>query len=142
MTSKNLESSLLALVARASSDLPADVELAVRRAARRADAGSPEKYALGVMCTNIDLARDNSQPICQDTGTLIFYARLPGAVDPRDFRRAAERAVARATAEGHLRQNSVDTLSGTVAANNRGPGTPVFHIEPWGRRTIDVRLIL
>ncbi|MDP6380920.1 MAG: fumarate hydratase, partial [Phycisphaerae bacterium] len=137
-----LKKSLVELIRRASCDLPPGVTRAIRRAARGERKGSTAENILRTICDNIALARDKSQPICQDTGTLIFYVRMPAGCDTRVFRRIADRAVARATGLGWLRQNSVDPLSGAVSKNNLAPGTPVYHFQPWGRKTIEVRLIL
>jgi len=50
--------------------------------------------------------------------------------------------IAKATKDGKLRTNSVDSLTGDNTGDNLGPGTPVIHFEQWERDDIEVRLIL
>lgn len=58
------------------------------------------------------------------------------------MKREIQEAVSRATKEGKLRTNSVDSLTGANSGDNLGPGTPVIHFEQWERGDIEVRLIL
>jgi fumarate hydratase class I len=137
-----LHASLLEIVRRTSAELPGDA-LAAISAGRKAEAeGSNAHWAMDVIEENIALAKEKSLPLCQDTGTIIFYVKVPRGFDEALFRREAEAAVAEATAKGFLRQNSVDSLTGRNSGNNLGPGTPVFHFEQWEQPGTDVRLIL
>ncbi|OQY24757.1 MAG: fumarate hydratase, partial [Anaerolineaceae bacterium 4572_32.2] len=61
------------LVRRAATDLPADVEAVLQAAQAREEPGSAAAGALGTILENVALARANSTPVCQDTGTPIFY---------------------------------------------------------------------
>ena len=98
--------------------------------------GSTGKYALKVIRDNIVMAKDKSQPLCQDTGTIICYADLPAWCDERTFRKAYERAVVQATKVGYLRQNSVDSITGVNSGNNLGPGTRAsISTRPGARRS-------
>ncbi|MCK4305373.1 MAG: fumarate hydratase, partial [Candidatus Eisenbacteria sp.] len=141
MSAKDLQTSLLELVRRTSSDLPPDIEAVLRRSVRREVKGTTARYALDVIMKNIELARDNSLPICQDTGSLLFYLRIPMGFDEAALRKAADAAVKRATELGYLRQNSVDSLTGKNSGTNLGPGSPVYHFEQWKRKSTEVRLI-
>ena len=49
--------------------------------------------------------------------------------DQVGFEVVAKAAVAEATAKGHLRQNSVDSVTGKNSGNNLGPGSPVLHFH-------------
>jgi fumarate hydratase class I len=142
MNPKRLEASLLELVRRTSCDLPPDVEAAVLRGLRQEAKASTARYALEVIRQNIELARRNRLPLCQDTGTILFFVRGPKGLDQGLFRRAGDAAVKRATEIGYLRQNSVDPLTGKNSGTNLGPGSPVYHFHQWERRGIEVRLIL
>ena len=79
------------------------------------------------MSQNIGLAKRLSAPICQDTGTITFYARTPVGFDQLTLEELCKDAVAEATAKGYLRQNSVESVTGKNTGNNLGPGSPVFH---------------
>jgi len=142
MNPKVLQASLLELVRRTSCELPPDVEAVIRRAVRHEEPGTTARYALDVIRKNIDLARKNSLPICQDTGSILFFVTAPKGFDLQLFRRAADAAVKQATEVGYLRQNSVDSLTGKNSGTNLGPGSPHYHFDQWSKKAIEVRLIL
>jgi len=142
METKLLQNNLLELIRRTSAELPADVVQAIERGARKETKDSTASYALDVIRDNIVLAKDASQPICQDTGTVIVYADLPSWCDERTFVGAFEKATAQATKKGYLRQNSVDSVTGRNSGNNLGPGSPSFHIHQGRGKSLRVRLIL
>ena len=142
MDAKILQTQLLELIRRTSSRLPDDVVRVIEHGWRREEAGSNAKYALRVILDNIAMARDKSQPLCQDTGTIICYADLPAWHDETVFTKAFERAVVRATKVGYLRQNSVHSLTGKNSGTNLGPGSPSYHLHQTRGRSLTVRLIL
>ena len=134
--------SLLELIRKTSSELPADVRQAIAKGRQAERDGSRGQYALDVIQENIRDASETSLPLCQDTGMISFYVTAPVQFDTLRFMRAARKSVSEATRIGHLRQNSVDPISGTNTGDNLGPGTPVFHFDAWKRKGIEVRLIL
>ena len=142
MDAKALQKNLLELIRRTSAELPTDVVRAVEKGAKREAAGSNARYALEVIRDNIIMAKDKSQPLCQDTGTIICYADLPSWCDEATFRKAYEKAVVEATRVGFLRQNSVDSITGANSGNNLGPGNPVFHFHQVKGRALTVRMML
>ncbi len=137
-----LRSCFLELIRRTSAFLPRDVELILAQARGKEEPDSRARLALDMVALDIGLARQRSAPICQDTGMITFYIRLPVGMNQLHIRQAAHRAVEEATAKGYLRQNSVETLTGVNSGNNLGAGTPVFHFEQWEKETLDIRLIL
>jgi fumarate hydratase, class I len=139
---KVLRASFIEIVRRTSADLPPDVVRAIEAGRAGEEPGSNASWAMNVIVENIDLAREASAPLCQDTGTIIFYVRAPRGFDETAITRAAAEAVSEATARGYLRQNSVDSLTGRNSGNNLGPGSPVFHIHQWGAPEMEVRLVL
>jgi fumarate hydratase class I len=139
---ENLIESFIELVRRAATDLPADVEAALRAARDREEPGSAAAGALGTILENVALARANSTPICQDTGTPIFYVRHSQRVSTRELQRQIERAVAEATSRAYLRPNAVDSLTGRNSTNNLGVSFPTFHFEEWGEDYLQVALLL
>lgn len=142
MNPKTLQTSLLELVRRTSCDLPPDVETAIERAARKEAKETTARYAFEVIRRNIALAREKSLPICQDTGSILFYVTGPRGLDQQAFRKAGDAAVKQATAVGYLRQNSVDSLTGKNSGTNLGPGSPTYHFDQWGRQSVEVKLML
>lgn len=125
----NLKNSLLEMIRKTSSELPKDIESAILKSRDGEAKGSQTRYAMDIVCENIKLAKEKSQPICQDTGSIIFFVEAPKGFDQNEFKEAAKWAVAEATAKGFLRQNSVDSLTGKNTGNNLGPGSPSFHFE-------------
>ena len=140
LSSKNLRASLIEIVRRTSCELPADVHRAIGAGAASEDGNAA--WAMRSIEENIALAKDKSQPMCQDTGSILFYVKAPRGTDETAFRRTAESAVAEATNRGYLRQNSVDSLTGRNSGNNLGPGSPVFHFHQWNKTGLEVRVIL
>jgi fumarate hydratase class I len=134
--------SFVELIRRASTDLPADVEAALRAARDREEPGSAAAGALGTILENVALARANSTPVCQDTGTPIFYVHHSPGESTRQLRAQIEAAVAEATGRAYLRPNAVDPLTGRNSGNNLGVGFPSFHFEEWEERYLKVDLLL
>jgi len=142
MNSDQLSDHFLELIRRTSACLPHDVEAVIKSNRFKEEHGSRAEFALQMILRDIDLAKHLSLPICQDTGTLNFYVRIPAGIDQLQIQAAAKQAVAKATEKGYLRQNSVDSLSGKNSGNNLGPGSPLFHFQQVRGDVIDVRLIL
>jgi len=139
---ETLRDNLLSLIRRTSSDLPADIRVALQRGRDKEARGSRALVALDTIDCNIGVAAEEAAPICQDTGMIKFYVHHPAGYDTLIFEDAAKQAVAEATAIGYLRQNSVDSLTGKNTGNNLGPGTPLFHFQAWRKNEVDVRLML
>jgi fumarate hydratase class I len=133
---------VLELIRRTSSDLSADVENALAGAGKREEPGSPAASALNSILENIQLARKQSTPICQDTGTNIFHVNHPGSVSPLEMETEIKNAVAEATARNFLRPNSVDSLTGENTGNGLGKGLPSIHFHQWGQDEIQIKLML
>ncbi|MCX8067403.1 MAG: fumarate hydratase [Anaerolineae bacterium] len=125
----DLTEALVELIRRASTDLPADVEGALRAAYAQEEPGSAAASTLAAILENVALARQRSQPICQDTGTPIFHVHYPAGMRAGELRAKMEEAVAEATRRAYLRPNAVDSLTGRNSGNNLGIGFPVFHFE-------------
>ena len=137
-----LKSSLLELITETSTNLPPDVRAAMAKAGLAETPGTQASQALAIIATNIDMAAEGEDPICQDTGMPTFFIKTPIGVSQIEIRRAACEAIAEATRRGKLRPNSVDSLTGKNSGDNLGEGTPVFHFEQWEEDEIEVRLVL
>ena len=137
-----LKDSLVELIRRASAELPDDVNRALVTALENEKKGTIAASALKIIEQNIELAKRKSQPICQDTGSVIFYIECPVGFDQIAFEEAAREAVKAATKVGFLRQNSVDSLTGKNDGTNLGPGAPAIHFHQHRSPEISVRLVL
>jgi fumarate hydratase, class I len=137
-----LRDSLIELITQTSTNLPPDVRAAMGEALEAEVAGTQASQALGIIATNIDMAQQDSGPICQDTGMPTFVLHTPVGVNQLQVKRAIREAIAEATRRGKLRPNSVDSLTGKNSGDNLGEETPVIHFEQWEQDEIEVKLIL
>ncbi len=131
------------LVRLAATDLPPDVEASLREAKEREADGSGAKGALETILENVAMARANSTPICQDTGTPIFYVKYPQGWSTRKLREQIREAVAEATRRAYLRPNAVDSLTGVNSGDNLGDEAfPTIHFEEVEGEELIVDLML
>lgn len=133
------------LVRRATSRMPQDIieALAAGRGAETAD--SRAANTLDTMLENIQLADQHVAPLCQDTGTVIFWVRHPFGVSQRALKAQIRAAVRECTRRSWLRPNCVEALSGRNPGDNLDPfleGHPVIHFEEWDRPGIEVAVML
>lgn len=139
----DLTPQFLELIRLAATDLPPDVEAALRQAIEQEEPGSAARGALETILKNVELSRANQTPICQDTGTPIFYVYHPEGWSTRKLRQQIEAAVVQATQKSYLRPNSVDSLSGKNSGNNLGGNYfPTIHFEEIEGETLTVDLML
>jgi len=137
-----LPDSLLELIRRTSAEIPEDVQTALLNSLEHEKKGTIAESALRIIERNMALARQKSQPICQDTGSILFYVDCPVGLDQVAFEDAACLAVKQATKKGYLRQNSVDSLTGINDGTNVGPGSPTLHFHQHRLPGLNVRLVL
>ncbi len=127
---QDLTEALVELIRRTSTDLPADIETALGAAREREAAGSAAQGALDTILENVAMARHDSTPICQDTGTPIFYVQHPQGWSTRNLKGQIRAAIARATEQTYLRPNADDSISGLNSGNNLGDEAfPMIHFE-------------
>ena len=136
---------LVSLIRETSASLPEDVLAALRRAKRKEARGSSAAVVLQTILDNCALAKKKGTPLCQDTGTLTFFVdeRLRRRVTPA----VLKKAVARATALGCLRKNTIDSVTGRSCDDNCAEGAPVVHYvegkkEEGRRKKCGVTLLL
>src|SRR5499433_1797890 len=140
---QSFKDSIIKLITETSTNLPPDVRAAMAQAVADENPATRAGTALSVIATNIDMARDNEGPICQDTGMPTFEIRTPVGVNQITMNREIREAISEATKRGKLRPNSVDSITGTNSGDNLGPGTPVVHFHQWENdHEIEVKLLL
>lgn len=140
---QDLTKPLLELIRLAATDLPPDVEESLRQALDKEEPGSAARGALETILKNVAMARRDSTPICQDTGTPIFYVRYPEGWSTRRIRVQVQDAVAEATRLSYLRPNAVDSLSGANSGNNLGDSHfPSIHFEEVEGEDLEIELML
>ena len=139
----DLTENILELVRLAATDLPPDVEEKLLKSRDAEEEGSAAKGALNTILENVALARKNSTPICQDTGTPIFYVSYPEGWSTRKLSRQIKDAVIQATEKAYLRPNSVNTLTGKNTGDNSGDEHyPSIHFEEVDGSEVMIDLIL
>ena len=140
---QDLTKHILELVRLAATDLPTDVEAGLRNAVGREAPGSAARGALETILKNVEVARQDSTPICQDTGTPIFYVYYPVGWSTRKLTEQIRTAVAEATALAYLRPNSVNAITGKNTGNNLGDDHfPSVHFEEIEGEELTVELML
>lgn len=140
---RDLTEAILELVRRTSTDLPSDVEANLRAALEQEAPGSAARGALETILKNVEISRQNSTPICQDTGTPIFYVYYPAGWSTRGLRSQIEAAVVEATQRAYLRPNSVNALTEKNTGNNLGDGYfPSIHFEEVEGDTLTIKLMM
>jgi len=140
---KDLSSEILELIRRTSVDLPPQVETRLRRALEKEAPGSAASGALETILANVEITRKNSTPICQDTGTPIFFVYYPLDWNPAEIRQQIRTAVAQATKLTYLRPNAVDSLTGKNTGNNLGDDHfPTIHFMEVNDDALMIDLLL
>ncbi len=134
--------SLVELIRVTSTVVPDDVFRTITTAAKHEEKNSTADYAMGIIKDNIDLAKYKSQPLCQDTGTVIFFVYHPAGFHQTPFKELIKKAVTLATKKGYLRQNSVNSLTGENAGTNLGEGHPSIHFYEQKGSEVEVKLML
>jgi len=134
--------SLIEIIRRTSAEIPDDVQRGILAALENEKQDTIAKNAMEIIERNIGLAKEKSQPLCQDTGSVLFYVDCPVGYDQMEFADTARAAVTEATKRGFLRQNSVDSLTGKNDGTNIGPGAPTFHFHQTREANVTVRLVL
>lgn len=129
MKTEIVENVAFNLIKQAVIYLPEDVKQALRKAydEETSEAG---KTQLKAILENIELAEKNQAPICQDTGTIIFYVLAGAEVKGLDkIEGALINATRRATKEVPLRPNAVDPFTQKNSGDNTGRFIPYIHWE-------------
>lgn len=130
------------LVRLAATELPDDVEKALREAQRAEVPGSTAELTLSLFLKNIAMARERQAPVCQDTGLPTFFIHHPEGVSQRQLTQVCREAVAWATTKQYLRHNAVDPVTGKNSGNNLGEGFPALSFTEWNDPAIEIALIL
>lgn len=122
---ENFKNSIFSLIKKTSVELPLDIKNVLMSIGE--DEGTASDNALKVIRENIKLAESLSRPLCQDTGTLLFYVRHSSGISQMEITKCINAAVISATKSGLLRANSVDSISGKNSGTNIGRGHPTIH---------------
>lgn len=138
----NLKPAIVELIKRTSCELAPDVIAAIKKAHDTETAGSSAQNVYKMILENITLAKEKTIPICQDTGTNIYYVTLPTGVSLREIEKIIREATVEATEKSILRPNTVDSLTGKNTGNNLGTFAPYIHFDEWDKDEIEIKLMM
>ena len=137
-----LTDAVLELIRLTSTKLPADVIAAMEKGIANEEEGSPAKSVLSFMLRNALEAEAKSTPICQDTGTNLYFVTLPVGVSMKMVEEAIIDATKIATENTYLRPNTVDPVTGENPGDNTGTMVPFIHFEEGDAQEIRIDLAL
>ena len=141
----DLKPAVLELIRRTTSRLPQDVIDALVQGRAGEGEGSRAFNTLDDMVKNIVLADGAVTPLCQDTGSVIFWVKHPYGLSQVQAKRQIRAAVAEATQRVWLRPNCVASLSGKNQGQNMDPfheHHPVIHFEERDQPGIEISIML
>jgi fumarate hydratase subunit alpha len=116
------------LCGKAATELPDDVEQALRLAKTR-ESSELAKFVLDQLITNVEISRSEKLPLCQDTGYTVVYADIGQDVHVvgGNFNDAIHEGVRQGYKQNYLRASVIDMPFG---GTNTGDNTPaIIHSE-------------
>lgn len=109
--------------------LPDDVKQALKKGYAE-ETSETGRTQLRAILDNIELAEKSQAPVCQDTGTIIFYIKAGANAKNLDkIEEAITNATRRATSNIPLRPNAVDPFTGKNSGDNTGKYIPFINWE-------------
>jgi len=128
-TAKTVETVAFNILKQAVIYLPDDIKQALKKAYAE-ETSETGKTQLKAILDNIELAEKYQAPVCQDTGTIIFYVKAGAKAKNLDkVEEALVAATKRATKEVPLRPNAVDPFTGKNSGDNTGRNIPYVNWE-------------
>lgn len=128
-TAKVLENVAFNILKQAVIYLPDDVKQALKKAYAE-ETSDTGKTQLKAILDNVELAEKYEAPVCQDTGTIIFYVKAGAKAKDLDrVESALTGATRRATKEVPLRPNAVEPFTGKNSGDNTGRYLPYINWE-------------
>lgn len=114
---EDLLAAIVELFRVAVTELPSDVVVALNKGLEK-ETEPRARHVLQTMIRNIELADQESRPLCQDTGIPLLYVQYQrDKYSQLELKRIIKDATKIATKEVPLRSNSYDLLAGKVIGN-------------------------
>lgn len=117
------------LILQTSYNLPSDVYEAIKKS-KDTEESTLGKSILEKLLINADIARDEKLPICQDTGSAVFFVEIGRKTNLQDIElsKAIYEATANAYRKGYLRSSIViDPVYNRKNSDDNTP--PIIHYE-------------
>ncbi len=128
------QNKIVQLIKKTALEIPEDIFLALQEAHEK-ETNSNAKKILSNIIKNCKIAKCDSKPICQDTGTIIFYVKRLPELSEKTIKKLIMDSTSIATNEIPLRPNTVDCLTGKNLGN-----IPIIHIKE--SENLEIKLIL
>src|SRR6059036_4020190 len=114
----------------ALKDIPQDLRDALADAAER-ETSVPGQRVLSTILKNVQIADDQKNLVCQDTGIAVYTCRVGERfpLHPVRIYQALKAGTERATVEHPLRSNAVHTITRENTGPNTGYRLPIVHWE-------------
>ncbi|MFB0558246.1 MAG: fumarate hydratase [Candidatus Bathyarchaeia archaeon] len=127
---KIVEDTAVELLRIAVTELPVEYVGAMRQGMEETE-GAVGKAQLKNILENVEIAREGSRPMCQDTGIVAFMVKVGDGFPLRSkLKDVLVKATRRATQEVPLRPNAVDVFKGNTKDNVGLNGhVPIFYID-------------
>ena len=130
------------LIKQAAIYLPLDIKKALQKA-HEEETSQIGKTQLKAILDNVVLAEEQQAPICQDTGTIIFYAKAGATAKNLDVVEGMlVAATRRATEEIPLRPNAVNPFTNKNSGDNTGRYVPLVHWEIVEGNGLEISVLL
>src|SRR5918912_918163 len=112
----------------ALKDVPQDLRDALARASER-ETSTPGRRVLETIVRNVEVADEEKNLVCQDTGIAVYYCRVGERfpLHPARIYEALYEGTECATVEHPLRSNTVHTLTRENTGQNVGHRVPIVH---------------
>jgi tartrate/fumarate subfamily iron-sulfur-dependent hydro-lyase alpha chain len=112
----------------ALKDIPQDLRDALEEARQR-ETSVPGRRVLDIIIRNVEVADEEKNLVCQDTGIAVYYCRVGEhfPLHPARIYEALRDGTERATIEHPLRSNTVHTLTRQNTGANVGYRVPIVH---------------
>lgn len=135
---KTVEDTAINLLRLAVTQLPKDIKQALQKA-HQEETSPAGKTQLKAILDNIQLAEKTGTPICQDTGTIIYYIKAGAEVKNLDkIETALIDATKKATTQIPLRPNAVDPFTQKNTGDNIGRNIPYINWEIIPGNTLEI----
>ena len=140
---QDITKELVELIRFTSTDLPGVIQDSLKTALEAEDKGSAAYAVMESILLNIEMSREKITPICQDTGTPLFFVKYGQGWRPGALRTQIRSAIAEATRLSFLRPNAVETLHEQNTGDNLGDDYfPTIHLEEVEDDVLEIDLIL
>ncbi|MDP6670528.1 MAG: fumarate hydratase [archaeon] len=134
MNEGDLKNKIVSLYEKTATELPNDIVFALEKAKEK-EQDIIGKEIIAKILENVNQAKTDCLPICQDTGIPIFYIKRTKDYSEEDLRKIIDEATVIATEKIPLRPNAVDVLTDKNLGNK-----PIIHFEESEEFKIDLLL--